>query len=135
MRLHELTADARWRERAGALVAAFAGGALELGLHGAAFLLAVDWYLNPGTHLVVVGEAEEEVADEMHRRALAGFAPRRVVQRLTPEDAAVEGRLPPAIAGTQNSRPTQCRYSGDPGFSPPSSRSASPTMSGSIRIS
>jgi uncharacterized protein len=98
MRLHELTGDSRWRERAGALVAAFAGGAVELGLHGSAFLLALDWYLNPGAHLVVVGDEGDETADEMHRVALAGFAPRRVVQRLTPAEADA-GRLPPAIAG------------------------------------
>jgi uncharacterized protein len=98
VRLHELTGDARWRERAGALVAAFAGGALELGLHGSAFLLSMDWYLNPGTHLVVIGEEEDETAGAMHRAALARFAPRRVVQRLTPAEAEA-GRLPAAIAG------------------------------------
>jgi uncharacterized protein YyaL (SSP411 family) len=98
MRLHELTAEARWRERAGALVSAFAGGALELGLHGATFLLALDWYLEPGTHLVVVGDAADPLADAMHRVALGGFAPRRVVQRLTPSEAET-GRLPPAVAG------------------------------------
>jgi hypothetical protein len=98
MRLHELTADARWRERAGALVSAFAGGALELGLHGATFLLALDWYLEPGTHLVVVGDEADPLADAMHRVALGGFAPRRVVQRLTPSEAETS-RLPPAVAG------------------------------------
>ena len=98
MRLHELTGESRWRERAGALVSAFAGRAVELGLHGAAFLLALDWYLNPATHLVVVGEDGDETAEAMHRTALAGFVPRRVVQRLTPAQAA-ERRLPPALAG------------------------------------
>jgi uncharacterized protein YyaL (SSP411 family) len=98
MRLHELTGESRWREHAGALVSAFAGRASELGLHGSAFLLALDWYLNPSTHLVVVGEDGDEIADTMHRAALAGFAPRRVVQRLTPEQAAA-GRLPAALAG------------------------------------
>ena len=98
MRLHELTGEPRWRERAGALVSAFSGRAAELGLHGAAFLLALDWYLNPITHLVVVGEAGDETAEAMHRAALAGYAPRRVVQRLTPEEAS-ERRLPPALAG------------------------------------
>jgi uncharacterized protein YyaL (SSP411 family) len=97
-RLHELTGDARWRERADALVAAFAGGALELGLHGSAFLLALDWHLTPGTHLVVIGESGDAVAEEMHRAAFARFAPRRVVQRLTPAEAEA-GRLPAAIAG------------------------------------
>jgi uncharacterized protein YyaL (SSP411 family) len=97
-RLHELTGESRWRERAGALVSAFAGRAAELGLHGSAFLLGLDWYLNPTTHLVVVGEEGDETAEAMHRAALAGFAPRRVVQRLTPEQAA-SGRLPPALVG------------------------------------
>jgi uncharacterized protein len=97
-RLHGLTGDARWREQADALVAAFAGGAPELGLHGSALLLALDWHLNPGTHLVVIGEEGDAVAEEMHRTALARFAPRRVVQHLTPAEAAA-GRLPAAIAG------------------------------------
>ncbi len=96
VRLHELTGDARWRERAAALVAAFAGGLLDLGLHGAAFLLAVDWYLGPGTHLVVLGEEDDPAAEAMHRAALARFVPRRVVQRLTPAGAEA-GRLPPAV--------------------------------------
>jgi uncharacterized protein YyaL (SSP411 family) len=98
VRLQELTGGARWRGRAGALVAAFAGGAVEMGLHGSAFLLAMDWSLNPGTHLVVVGEEGDETAEAMHRAALARFAPRRVVQRLTPAEAEAGG-LPPAIAG------------------------------------
>jgi uncharacterized protein YyaL (SSP411 family) len=98
MRLHELTGEPKWRERAGALLSAFAGGAVELGLHGSTLLLALDWYLNPSTHLVVVGDEGEETADAMHRAALAGFSPRRVVQRLTPAQAA-EARLPPALAG------------------------------------
>jgi uncharacterized protein YyaL (SSP411 family) len=98
-RLHAATGDERWRERGAALIGAFAGGALELGLHGSAFLLAVDWHLNPVTHLVVVGAERDDLASAMHRAALARFAPRRVVQRLSFAEASVEGRLPPAIAG------------------------------------
>jgi len=97
-RLAELTGETRWRERAGALVSAFAGAAPDLGLHGSAFLLALDWYLNPVTHLVVVGEDGDETAEAMHQAALASFTPRRVVQRLTPAGAAGR-RLPPALAG------------------------------------
>ena len=46
----------------------------------------------------MVGEDGDATAEAMHRAALAGFAPRRVVQRLTPAQAAA-GRLPPALAG------------------------------------
>ena len=97
-RLHELTGDARWRERGLALLRAFAGRAGDLGLYASAYLLAVDWTLSPATHLVIVGAPGDPVADRMHADALAGFVPRRVVRRLAPGDAA--GRaLPPAMAG------------------------------------
>ncbi|HYC31643.1 MAG TPA: hypothetical protein VEB59_05095, partial [Gemmatimonadales bacterium] len=97
-RLHELTGDGRWGERQVELIEAFAGRAAELGLHGATYLLAVDWHLGERTHLAVVGAAGDPVADAMHRAALAAFVPRRVVHRLTP-DAARDAALPPALAG------------------------------------
>jgi len=97
-RLHELAGDARWRERGLALIRAFAGRAGELGLYAAAYLLAVDWLLSPATHLVVVGEPGDAVADQMHADALATFVPRRVVRRLAPGDTA-GAPLPPAVAG------------------------------------
>ena len=68
-RLHELTDDPRWRERRRSCWRAFAGRAAELGLHAAAYLLALDWQLNPATHLVVVGAAR--------RSDGRGHAPRR----------------------------------------------------------
>ena len=86
-RLHELTGEARWEERGAALVAAFAGRAAELGLHAATYLLAVDWQVNPATHLVVVGDPHDQQVQAMHRAALAGFTPRRVVQLVAPADA------------------------------------------------
>ena len=97
-RLHELTGSARWRERGAALVAAFAGRASELGLYAATYLLALDWQVSPTTHLVIVGPREDETAEEMHRLALATFVPRKVVQRLTTEEAGSRP-LPAALAG------------------------------------
>ena len=97
-RLYEHTGEARWRERGEALIRAFAGRAAELGLYAAAYLLAVDWHLSPATHLVVVGAADDPVADRMHADALAGFVPRRVVRRLAPSETAARP-LPPALAG------------------------------------
>ncbi|MEZ0335478.1 MAG: thioredoxin domain-containing protein, partial [Gemmatimonadales bacterium] len=97
-RLHELTGSARWQERGAALVAAFAGRASELGLYAAAFLLALDWQVSPTTHLVIVGPREDETAEEMRRLALATFVPRKVVQRLTTEEAGSRP-LPAALAG------------------------------------
>jgi hypothetical protein len=97
-RLAGFTGEQRWQERRDALVQAFAGGAGGLGLHGATFLIAMDWTLRPPAHLVIVGPAGDAEADAMHRRALATFLPRRVVQRVTPEAAATIP-LPAALRG------------------------------------
>jgi hypothetical protein len=97
-RLHEHTGEARWRERGYALIRAFAGRAADLGLYAAAYLLAVDWHLSPATHLVIVGEPGDAVADRMHRDALATFVPRRLVRRLTPGGTSGVP-LPQAMAG------------------------------------
>jgi uncharacterized protein YyaL (SSP411 family) len=80
--------------RAEALVRAFAGRAAELGFYAAAYLTAADWTLNPETHLVIVGPAGDADAERMHRRALAAFAPRRVVQRVSGADEP----LPPVVS-------------------------------------
>jgi hypothetical protein len=97
-RLHELTGSPRWRERGSALVAAFAGRASELGLYAATYMLALDWQVNPANHLVIVGPRGDATADAMHRHALAAFVPRKVVQRVTTEEADARP-LPPALAG------------------------------------
>jgi uncharacterized protein YyaL (SSP411 family) len=95
-RLAELTGAAVWRDRAGETLRAFAGRAAELGLHGASYLLAVDWLLNGADHLVVVGPPNDPGGTEMHKDALRVYIPRRVVQRIVGP-----GRrpLPPAIRG------------------------------------
>ncbi len=97
-RLHELTGEARWKERGEELVRAFAGGARELGLYAATYLLAVDWHLNPATHLVVVGDGTDPAVRTMRDAALRSFVPRRVVQFLVPAEAGARS-LPPALAG------------------------------------
>jgi uncharacterized protein len=97
-RLFELTGDARWQERGSSLAATFAGRVAELGLYAATYLLAVDWQLNPATHLVVVGDPHDETARAMHAAALAGFIPRRVVQLISP-DTVEQQRLPEALRG------------------------------------
>ena len=98
-RLHAITAEPRWQERLAALLAAFAGRAGELGFHAATYLIACDWLLSPPTHMVIAGPPGHTEAGRMHARALATFAPRRVVQRITGDDAT----LPPAAAAMARS--------------------------------
>jgi hypothetical protein len=95
-RLHELTGERSWRERGEALLRAFGGRPEDLGVHSAAYLLAVDWHVNPATHLVIVGDTGDETADAMHAAALAGFAPRQIIRRLRAD--AARDRLPAPLA-------------------------------------
>ena len=97
-RLQEFTGDARWRERGEELVRAFAGRARELGLYAATYLLAVDWHLNPTTHLVVVGDTSDADVQAMHQAAISRFVPRRGVQQVDPTEVGTKP-LPPALAG------------------------------------
>jgi len=97
-RLAEHTGEPRWLTRRDELVRTFAAAAPGLGLFGATLLRALDWALNPPTHLVIVEGDDAGEAEAMHRAALRTFQPRRVVVRLREGDVA--GRfLPPAIAG------------------------------------
>ncbi|HEU4682755.1 MAG TPA: hypothetical protein VFS51_13535, partial [Gemmatimonadales bacterium] len=97
-RLHELTGNDNWKERGNQLLRVFAGRARELGLYAATYLLALDWHINPVHHLVIVGDSTDPIAAEMHRHALAGFLPRRVVQLVAPSNAGTHP-LPPALNG------------------------------------
>jgi uncharacterized protein YyaL (SSP411 family) len=97
-RLHELTTEPRWKERGTSLAAAFAGRGADLGLYAATYLLAVDWQVNPATHLVVVGDANDSSALAMHRAALSAFVPRRVAQLVASTETG-ERPLPPALRG------------------------------------
>ncbi len=108
-RLYELTGHARWAERADSVLRAFAGRAGELGLHAATYLSALDRRVHAPTHLVVVGGAADPLANRMHQRALAAYAPRRVVQRLAPD--TLEGRaLPAALSGMVRRGSTATAY-------------------------
>jgi len=80
-RLHAATDLPLWRERALALVRAFAGRAGELGFYAATCLAAADWLLHPPTVIEIEGPAGDAEAARMHARALATFVPRRVVRR------------------------------------------------------
>ena len=94
-RLYEHTREARWRERHRALVGAFGGLGGDLGLFASAYLLAADWLVHPSVHLLITGPPGDAPAEELHRRALAEFLPRRVVIRLLP--GADPARLTPAL--------------------------------------
>jgi uncharacterized protein len=87
-RLAALTDDARWRAQQGRQLAAFAGTAAELSLHGSTLLRAIDWAVHPGTRVEVAGPKGDGPACAMHLLALQTYRPRSVVVRTVAEQAA-----------------------------------------------
>jgi uncharacterized protein YyaL (SSP411 family) len=101
-RLAEHTGAGRWAERRDQLLAATAGRAGDLGLHGATLLLAADWAVHPAAHLIVAdgrtgGQADSDVALRMHQESMRTYLPRRVVQRI--RAGTDPSGLPPAAQG------------------------------------
>src|SRR5438552_16411641 len=69
-RLWALTDRKEWRDQLDRQLAAFAGAAGDLALHGATLLRAVDWAVHPVTRIEVQGPAGPGPACDMHLGAL-----------------------------------------------------------------
>jgi uncharacterized protein YyaL (SSP411 family) len=82
-RLWALTDKPEWRSRLDRQLAAFAGSAGELSLHGATLLRAVDWAVHAVTRIEVAGPRGDGAACAMHLLALQVYRPRKVVVRTT----------------------------------------------------
>ncbi len=83
-RLAEHTGDAAWRARLEGIVSAFAGSLGGLSLYAATMLRAVDWYLHPAAHVVIVGAADDATARDLALAARRTYRPRKVLTRLAP---------------------------------------------------
>jgi uncharacterized protein YyaL (SSP411 family) len=87
-RLWGLTDEPEWRTLLDRQLAAFAGSASQLSLHGATLFAAVDWGVHPITRVEVSGPAGEGPACAMHLLALQTYRPRKLVVRKTAAAAA-----------------------------------------------
>jgi len=87
-RLWALTDRKEWRDQLDRQLAAFAGAAGDLALHGATLLRAVDWAVHPVTRIEVQGPAGPGPACDMHLEALRTYRPRKVVVRRVAERPA-----------------------------------------------
>jgi hypothetical protein len=76
------------RERALALLAAWAPHHAEYGVAAAPYAAALLRRLEGPAHLVVVGPREDDATDALHAAALAASLPLRTVERLDPADDA-----------------------------------------------
>lgn len=87
-RLWAITGERAWRADLDRHLAAFAGAADGLSVHGAALLRAIDWAVRPVTRISVAGPEGPGAACEMHLLALQTYRPRRVVVRTVAAEPA-----------------------------------------------
>ncbi|OLC96356.1 MAG: hypothetical protein AUI55_03865 [Gemmatimonadetes bacterium 13_1_40CM_2_70_7] len=87
-RLWALTDKKEWGDQLDRQLAAFAGAAGDLALHGATLLRAVDWAVHPVTRIEVQGPTGPGPACDMHLEALRTYRPRKVVVRRVAERPA-----------------------------------------------
>ena len=117
-RLAAHTGDPRWGEQRDALLEEIAGDVAKLSVFGATLLRAIDWALQPPTHIVIVGE-DDDVTAALLRTARSVYRPRRVIRWLRPGqehvplppslEAMLDGAAPRAYvcAGTQCAPPVE----------------------------
>ena len=116
-RLAEHTGSAEWRQRLERLLIAFAGGAVQLSLHGATLLRAMDWYLHPAAHIVVVGDLRDPAVAAMHRAARRTYRPRKVITVLGPGAKTVT--LPAPVRAMVNGESPRAYVCAGPQCGPP----------------
>src|SRR5690606_30691552 len=89
-----MTGKEAYREAAGRTLEAVAYPQLIESIMGAGYGLAVDLYLEPPVHIVVVGSRDHSETGRMLKAGLHAYEPRKLVQVLDPaEDALAIGGL------------------------------------------
>jgi uncharacterized protein YyaL (SSP411 family) len=124
--LATLTGEEVYRERAQEILEVFGGPASHHGYFAATYFLALTRHLQPGAHVVVVGDRQDPVARALFEAAWTTFHPDKLITQVSPGTP-----LPPAcepMAAYAAGRPTgfvcvgpSCR---PPAFDPEALQSA-----------
>jgi uncharacterized protein YyaL (SSP411 family) len=100
LRLHHYTGDDAYRDKAEQTLETFAGVAEQFGIFAATYGIAVLHLLENPVQVIVIADHEQgEAAQSLAAVAVADFAFKKSVLRLT-ANQAVAGNLPPALAAT-----------------------------------
>src|SRR5580700_7261183 len=100
LRLHHYTGDDGYRDKAEQTLETFAGVAEQFGIFAATYGIAVLHLLENPVQVIVIADHEQgEAAQSLAAVAVADFAFKKSVLRLT-ANQAVAGNLPPALAAT-----------------------------------
>jgi uncharacterized protein YyaL (SSP411 family) len=99
LRLHELTTDDRYRQRAEATLRSFAPLLSRAPAVLSQMLLAVDFQLDTPKEVVIVARAVREEAESLLAPLRGAFVPNRVLAWGTQEEISEQAALVPLVAG------------------------------------
>ena len=102
LRLHSLTNEAAYHDKAEQTLEVFASSASQYGIYAATYGMAAVWLLHGYTQVVVIGN--DEKADQLYAAAVAPYAANKTVFRLRDSEVTPQD-LPPALAETIPSVP------------------------------
>jgi uncharacterized protein YyaL (SSP411 family) len=97
IRLNQITGDESYLTHADRALKHFAPVCKDYGIFAAAYSHALDVFLNPPLHVVIVGKKDDPHTLALHETALHTYRPDKVVQLYNPE-AANEGKLPLVVS-------------------------------------
>ena len=99
LRLETYTGNDMYRSYAERILRYFAGTVKNQGTFAATYFLALDAYLNPPPHIVVVGPAGEKTTDALHQKSLHSYWPLKTVMRIDPN---ATDSLPPVLTSMRD---------------------------------
>jgi uncharacterized protein YyaL (SSP411 family) len=99
LRLHHYTDDASYRAKAEQTLETFAGVAAQYGIFVATYGIAVAHFLASPTQIVIIGQQNDSLADELQSSAVTAFAFHKTVLRFTPDQITAEN-LPLVLSST-----------------------------------
>ncbi|MGE0405618.1 MAG: thioredoxin domain-containing protein [Candidatus Korobacteraceae bacterium] len=97
LRLHSLTNEGSYHDKAEQTLEIFAGSAQQYGIYAATYGIAAVWLLHGYSQVVVIGNDEQ--ADQLYAAAVAPFAANKMVLRVRDNEVTPHS-LPPALAVT-----------------------------------
>ena len=107
-RLHAITGKLLYKHKSEEILKTFAEVTKNFGLYAASYFLALDEFLHPSAHAVILGPRDDERTRELYNAALGAFRPGKLLTLVEPSEASDHPALP------EPARAMVAAYAGEP---------------------
>lgn len=107
LRLSTITEQARYREYAEKALQFFSGSVRHYGLFASTYFRALDYFLNPPPHIVIISHPHDDRGAELYSAALKLYVPNSTVTLVDPTSPT---QFSPTIQAMVRSSPTSAAY-------------------------